>query len=309
MKKTLLNLATIALAFTSSFAQTTLTQHFEWALTDIQNPKIAVYSWGTGGANGFVAGNNTYGDIASVQLFDYSTGIVGPGTVSNLKVWIPIKTDNGGSINLRIYANNAGAIGTQLASVSVDIADIDTSAAGLMPIAGSTAGTFRGFYNVEVNFTTPVAFTGSGFWGAYTFGTGTNVISGMTTDDVQASYPFASTHSGVIASNNAFDNYGQYDLHIAHAIYPTVTMTPSSVVETSLEANMYAYDNSLYITTYEDNTFGVITITNMMGQTVETISHNGNYNIFNLNHLSAGIYVVTLTTPEGKSSTQKITIK
>jgi hypothetical protein len=308
MKKTLLSLAFGALAIMSSTAQTTLTQHFGWALADLQNPQIAIYSWGTGGADGFVAGNNTFGDLGSVQLFDYSTGIVGPGTVSNVKVWIPVKTDNGGSINVRLYANNAGAIGTQLGSVTVNIADIDTAGAALQVIPGTGTGTAVGIYNVSVDFTTPVAFTGSGFWAGYTFGTGTNVISGGTTTDNQASYPLATTHSGVISSANAFDNFGQYDLHIAHAIFPTVTMTPSSVEETVLATNMYAYDNRLYVTT-EDQTFGVLSITNLMGQTVETYTHNGRFETYELSHLSAGIYLVNLTTPAGKTFTQKISIK
>jgi hypothetical protein len=308
MKKTLLSLAFGALAMMSTTAQTTLTQHFDWALTDLQNPQISVYSWGTGGANGYVSGNNTFGDLASVQLFDYSTGIVGPGTVSNVKVWIPVKIDNGGSIDVRLYANNAGAIGTQLASMTIDIADIDTAFASLSFIPGTSPGTALGIYNVSVSFSTPVAFTGSGFWAGYTYGTGTNAIAGMTTIDNQTSYALATTHSGVIASNNTFDNYGQYDLHISHAIFPMVTMTPSSVEETVFASNMYAFDNRLYVTT-ENQTFGVLSITNLMGQTVETFTHNNNYSIYELGHLSAGVYIINLTTPAGKSATQKITIK
>jgi hypothetical protein len=302
MKKILLSILALT-SMASAFSQTTITEHFEWALSNIASPKIAVYNWSAGN---FVSGNNSFGDKASAQLFDSQLGITGPGTVSNVKTWIPIKNDQGGSIDIKIYANNGGAIGTELGSSTITIASIDTTQAGIGLI--TSGADFLGVYNVDVTFASPIAFTADGFFAVYTFGTGANVVAGGTTVDSVAAYSLAGTHSGVISSTDAFDNYAQYNLNVAHAIFPTVTFdAPSAIGENKLDVTIYAFENELFVNSTENLNNAQVNILNTMGQTVDSFNVNGTANRFNLSNLSAGVYLVNIYS-EGAVKTSKITI-
>jgi hypothetical protein len=280
----------------ASIAQTVLTNHFSWALTDPANPQIAVYSWGTGGADGFVSGNNTYGDLASVQLFNSATGVTGAGTVSKAYVWIPIKNDAGGSINVNVYANNAGAVGAVLGTQTVTIASIDTTQAGLGVILDGAAVT--GLYNVEVTFATPVAFPAGGFWLGYTFGTGANVIAGGTTTINAAAYTLADTHSGVLDATGAFDNYGQYDVDVAHAVFPEVTFTANLSTE-AIAAKVYPNPAADVLNISVAEPMASIELVGVDGRVVLSTAASGFDTTLDVSALRPGVYYYTITTEKG----------
>lgn len=229
-------------AFGYANAQTNLTSHFEWALTNPQNPQIGVYTLGAG--NGYLSGNNSTGATAQVQLFDSQTGITGAGSINSIKMHVAVKNDNGGSFNMKVWANNGGALGAELASQSFTLASVDTTQAG-MSLIMTQAGGIGGIYNVEATFTTPISFTSSGFWVGFTIPTtaGDTVVA-LTTLDNSTSYTLANTHTGLVVSNN-FASYGSNNIHCALAVFASVTFGGSTVaVEETLGINnTVAYPN------------------------------------------------------------------
>jgi len=77
-------------------------------LTDHMVGTPSFYTWGA--VNGYIAGNNSYGDEAIVQWFDEDYGAIGGGTVEGVLILINYKTDAGGSFDVVIYEDVAGDI-------------------------------------------------------------------------------------------------------------------------------------------------------------------------------------------------------
>ncbi len=63
---------------------------------------------------GYISGNNDYGDKAKMQLFDASSGVYGPGQIIGILIAAPIKyrTFPATSVVLAIRENNNGVPGT-----------------------------------------------------------------------------------------------------------------------------------------------------------------------------------------------------
>src|SRR5690606_34534711 len=102
-------------------------------------PQIAYYSWQEG--NGYVSGNNAYGDLGAVQKFDASYGVNGTGTIDAVKMYIPYKSNTSGSgtITVGVWEDNGGNLGALLVSKTVDMSSIDTTAAGMQAVVVGSA--------------------------------------------------------------------------------------------------------------------------------------------------------------------------
>jgi hypothetical protein len=144
-------------------------------------------------------------------------------------------------------------------------------------------------------------------WSVITQVTGpcTVTVSGQTTD--VCAWVAGVGHTALSATGDANDpnlvnNFDCFDVSLA-LYQEEIAATEKLAIE------MYEFEGKVYVTTGLDVSFGQLTVTNLMGQTVETFTHNNNYSIYELGHLSAGVYILNLTTPAGKSATQKITIK
>ena len=150
MKKGLLTIgAILALSLSINAQVDTLSEFFTGTPT--------VYGVTAGGT---VSGNNAYGDLQKMQLFDPTHGVAASGTITGVALWVPIKVDAGGSFDVAIWADNNGTPGTTtLATKTITIASVDTTTAGY-GLAGTT-----GFFNVVANFSTPVAIPSNHkFW-------------------------------------------------------------------------------------------------------------------------------------------------
>lgn len=305
MKKFYTLLAVALFSFgTNAQTATTLTSHFSPALVNPASPAIAVYSWEDDG--GFVSGTNAYGDKGAIQLFDAAYGVTGSGVITNVKVFAPIK-DGTGSITVGIWDNPTSGNPTLLGSKVVDLADIDTVSANTGFLLDGT--TLLGLYNVDVTFDTPIAIPANqSFFAGILFPTESGAaIAVLTTDGDDYVFTDAETHAGAILSDGAFDNYGQYNVMVSLAVFPTIMLGTSVSVDATSKLNFSASPNPAndVLTITADEAITSVVVTNLEGKVVAN-SSNG---IVQVSELTAGLYIYTATTVNGNIATNKFVKK
>lgn len=281
---------------------TTITSHFEGALTN--PPQIGYYTW-TPATDGYVSGNNTYGDKSVVQLFDANSGVTNSGTIDGVKVFIAHKANAGGSITVGVWENNNGNVGTLLGSQVFTLASVDTSQAAMQIIG--TAPSIKGIYNVSATFTTPIAIPASKSFFAgvilpTTAAAGDTAVVLTTAGSFQS--PNNATHAGVIESTDEFISYSdatQGQLKIGNAIFPTVTMSTVSVANV-LKAQTRLYPNPANdIVNIEFGTSDVtaVTVLDLNGKVIlNSAVNNGNVTL-NVSDLEVGMYMYQAIDAEG----------
>ncbi len=291
MKKLLLSLSVFAATFAANAQMDTISAHC--TASNIYSGLIDnVAPIDTG----FYAGNNAYGDLAKMQLFDATHGVTGAGTINGVAFLTVAKVDGGGSIQVSIWADNNGApnYATPLGTTSVTLASIDTAVANTDVLGDGN------FYNHIAMFTNPVAIPANGkFWAGIVLPTGQNLFA------TGISYPWngdGATHTGEIWSNGSFYTFGDatngWGLDVALTIFPIVNFT-AGLNENVIAASVYPNPatSDLNIKTTEDIASVVVTTTD--GKTVAT----GNSSNINVASLNAGMYIYTVTTVSGKIAT------
>jgi len=247
--------------------------------------------------SGFIAGNNMYGDLAKMRLFDAANGVTGAGTINGV-AFLTIARVGTGSINVAVWPDNAGApnYASPLATTTVMLSAIDTSLANTDYLADGN------FYNHVAMFTAPVAIPANGkFWagvvlptgGTSLWATGISTPAGGTGD----------THTGEIQSGGTFFTFDNgtnatWQLDASITVYPIVNFTAGineNVISTSVYPN--PANTELNIKTTEDITSVVVTTTD--GKTVVT----GTSSNINVSELNAGMYIYQVTTVSGKIGT------
>lgn len=307
MKK-LYFLAVSLLLGAGAIAQTTVTSHFEGAVSDPnpQNWQIGTYTWGPG--NGYVSGTNTYGDKVILQLFDSNYGVSGAGTVDNVKLHIAQKDDagNGTLVTVGIWENNSGTPGSLIGSADIEIAAIDTALASTQFIMDGS--TVKGVYNLDVTFSSPVTIPANGsYFAGITLPTPTEASNGdtivVTTTIAGGSYDFAdaSTHAGAVDANDAFASYGASSIAIANAIFPTMNFT-SGIAENNLDITVYPNpaENVLNIDAAES--LSSVKVIGMDGRVVIDADVNGNNTSIDVSGLEAGSYYYEVVSVNGDVS-------
>jgi len=284
MKKLYFAILSIAFVSASASAQVNDTIYSHIAGT------LAYYTWN--GGNGYATGNNSYGDKAIVQLFDNTHGVTlgGAGTINGVLLFVASKDNAGGTYTVNIWSDNAGAPGTVLGSKIVTLAATDTSLAATTLLGGMTA------YNVNANFTVPIAIPTSGkFWAGVTLPTtaaagDTLVLWGNSDND----FGDATTHSGVIDNTNAFVSFNAAGIDIASAIFPYVTYTSFvGVEENSVVSSVYPNPtNGLVNFTFANGETNYIIVRDISGRTVAKIDVNSSLKVAtDFSELENGTYV------------------
>ena len=292
MKKLLLSLTVFASAFAANAQVDTLSAHCSPATTysGLLDNVAPIDS-------GFIAGNNLYGDLAKMRLFDAANGVTGSGTISGVAFMTIFKAGTG-SINVAVWPDNAGApdYANPLASTTVQLSAIDTTFANTSFLADGN------FYNHVAMFTSPVNIpAGNKFWagivlptgGTSVFATGISTPANGTGD----------THTGEIQNGGTFFTFDNgttatWQLDASITVYPIVDFTlglNENLISTSVYPNPASTE--LNIKTSEEITSVVITTTD--GKTVAT-GNNSNINVASLN---AGMYIYKVTTVSGKIGT------
>ena len=291
MKKLLLSIGVVASSFAAMSQVDTLTAHF------MGNPAL-YYADAAPFDSGYVSGNNAFGDVAKMQLFDNTNGVIGAGTINKVAMAIPVKMGTG-SVLVAIWADNAGApanLASPLGSVIVPLSSIDTAAAAFDICDGTR------FYNHVAAFSSSVAIPANGkFWAGVVLPTGAgNGIALFTNNNTTNPLPAgAAGKSGEIWNDATFHTMAAaWGVPLSFSIYPIVNFTAGvneNVASTSVYPN--PANTELNIKTTEEISSVVITTTD--GKTVAT----GNTSNINVSELNAGMYIYQVTTVSGKIGT------
>lgn len=292
MKKLLLSVALVAAGFAANAQLDTLSAHCN---------ATTLYSGVIDDAapidSGFIAGNNFYGDLAKMMLFDGTHGVVNGGNITGVAFFTLAKVDAGtGSIQVGIWPDNNGTptFASPLGITTVTLASIDTSAANTMNLGDGNP------FNHVAMFTNPIAIpAGNKFWAGVVLPTGQNLWA------TAISTPFAdgATHSGEIQGNGTFYTFDNgttatWQLDASMTIYPIVDFV-ASIQENVIEASVYPNPANDVLNIKIDGTIESVVVTTLDGKVVASTSSNA----VNVNELASGMYIYTVKTTEGKIAT------
>jgi hypothetical protein len=289
MKKILLSIGVVLSAAAANAQVDTLTEFFTGTPT--------VYGVAASGGGGYLAGNNGYGDLSKMQLFDGTHGVNGGGSITSLLLWAPIKSDagTGGSFRAVIWANNAGTPGAELGSTTITLASVDTTVAALNVAEAAVA------YNVAANFTSAIAIPANGeFWAGIVLPTTAgDTISLVTNTD--GDFADAVTHTGEFWSDNTFHTFGDpnnWGSLIAIAVFPVVNFQ-AALTENELIASVYPNPASDVLNINLKANATTVSIISMDGKVVSTQNVSSNTVAVDLSNVLAGAYIYEIVAENG----------
>lgn len=284
MKKILLSIGVVLTSISLNAQVDTLTEFFTGT------PKI----YGASGG-GTIGGNNGYGDLAKMQLFDSTYGVTGGGAITNLLLWAPIKTGSTGTFRAVLWENNAGVPGAELGSVTLPLSSVDTAFANVM-IAEMAVG-----YNVSANFASAIPIPANGsFWAGVVLPASAGDTLGLMTN-TDLDFADALTHTGEFWSDGTFHTFGDttnWDLQIALSVFPVVEFE-AGVNENTINASVYPNpaNDVLNIKLTENATS--VSILGMDGKVISTESVNSNLVAVNVSNLVSGVYFYEVVAENG----------
>ncbi len=293
MRKILLSVIAFAGVSATSFGQIdTLSEFFTGTPTVYGIDQVAPAD------SGYLFGNNAYGDVAKMMKFDATTGLAGSGTIKSVLVGIAGKVDMGGSMKIKVWDfSSATVLGAELGSITVPLAQIDTTVAGY-----ALAGGAPRIYNVAVNFPTAIAIPASG-----AFLVGVELPSSTTGAVAIISNTFGDFAA---ATTNTLELWADNTLHTvpsawgtgvtsALAIFPVVNYTVG-IDELNLTSSIYPNPATNEV---NFNLNGVqmsnIKVYGLDGKLImenELNSASGQINVASLNN---GMYICEITSQNG----------
>lgn len=292
MKKILLSLGVVMASFAFN-AQNTISGFFTGNLALYGLDDVMPID------SGYVAGNNYYGDKAKIQKFDATHGIPGGGTITGVKLGIPVKVDGGGSYTVQVWDDNAGVPGTVLGSKTMTIASIDTAFAAFAVCDAPSTGV----YNVQVNFNTPITIPANKtFYVGVVLPTGNNLIALL--HNAQNSFADALTHTWEQWSDDSFNSFGDpqnWNLKIALAIFPLVNFTAGINEEEAASLTVYPNPANDVLNVAINGTIETVSVISMDGKVVISENVNASNTAVNVAGLNAGVYVYEVKTATGST--------
>ena len=302
MKKGLLTIsALLALSITTKVSAQVDT------LNEFFTGSLGIYGVGPMPDDGYIAGNNTYGDKAKMMLFDDQYGVYSTGKIDGVLVGIERKVNAGGNFSVAIWADNNGTPASiPLVSKTFTVASIDTTTNNYKLVGDI------GFYNVDVTFDTPIEIpTSRKFWAGIilptTAGDTLNLITNTDGD-----FTDAQTHTGEIFSNDAFSNLkDSWGVDFAMAIFPKVNFISDAGIN-ELEGIKYEVFpnpvNDILNFNLKENCKS-IEILSLEGKSLSIENINGTTSKVNVANLTSGVYMFKLTNDKGQVSTNKFVKK
>ena len=285
MKRILLSIGVVMTSMVAtSQVMDTLTEFFTGTPT--------LYSAQGGGV---ASGNNAYGDLAKMQLFDGTYGVAGGGAITNLLLWAPIKVGTTGTFRAVIWANNAGVPGAELGSATISLSAVDTAMSAMMFAENSVV------YNVNATFASPIAVPANlSFWAGIELPTATGSgIALMTNTD--GDFPAGLTHTGEFWEDNTFHTFGDpqnWNLKVALAIFPVINFVAGVNAN---EVNASVFPNPavdvLNINLSENATS--VAVLGMDGKVISKEVVSSNAIAVNVADLVSGVYFYEVTTENG----------
>ncbi len=305
MKKGLLTMgAFLALTITS-----TLNAQVD-TLTEFFSGNVKLYGLDTDATidSGYVGGNNVYGDVAKMQLFDATHGVVESGTITSVLIAVPVKTDGGGSFQVCIWTDAAGTPSAiPVATKNITLASVDTTLAG-WNIAEAT-----GFYNVVATFATPVTIPSNRkFWAGVILPSTAGNEMALLTDSI-GDFAEAVTHTGEFWNDATFHTFGDvnnWGINCALAIFPVVNFAVNGLEEnTTTTASVYPNPAVNELNFNLNGKVSSITILSLDGKVISTTNVNGTSASVNVSDLTSGIYMYQVNTLNGSVVTNKFVKK
>lgn len=265
------------------------------------NDTLTYYSVGAANGGGYVSGHNGYGDLAKAEFFSYTGG---PATIPAVAILFAVgkagTTPN--TFNVKVWADSAGTVGTELASTSLTYAqvkeDVDSSRTTM------------------VAFPTPVAVMGSFYVGIeFTYAAG-DTVAMVTNKSGNTPSPGTAWEKWSDGSWYAYSSSSSWGLELSHLIFRVLCTESVSINDGLLgQFNLFPNPNtgtfSLEVRNAESKN-AVMTVTNVQGQVVYTenldfTSGSLSKNV-DLGALANGLYIVNIAS-EGKVSNHKLVIQ
>ncbi len=247
--------------------------------------------------NGYVAGNNGYGDLAKANYFAQPSGY---DEINSAYFWFYVATDAGTTtnVNFNVWADNGGTVGSVLATKAVALSDIVSD-------VNSSSMT-------QVTFDTPVPITGAFYVGVeLPQASGDTLALVSNTDgDTNPGIAWEQWDTGVWY---AFSDSSAWIMNLALGIFPVVCPdgTGNTVVENQKGDYLGVFpnpNNGHFGITYISNKVKKFTlnIVSVDGRTVYTESFTKNYPMFrkdfDFSNFSKGIYSLQVVSDKGTSN-------
>ncbi len=288
MKKLLLSTALFSASFAINAQIDTLSEYYSSPSTFYIIDQAAPID------SGFVTGNNFYGDLGKLSLFDNTNGVNNGGSIKSILLGIALKNGTG-SFQVGVWADNAGApanLASPLGVVTVDLADVDTTSAAYLPIGAGPA-----FYNHSATFSSAIPMpAGNKFWAGVILPVQTGLISLYSTEI--DTYPAGDTHCGEIFGDGTFHTFGDAagwgGLGIAMAIFPVVDFV-AGVNENVISAKVYPNPANDVLNISINEEIESVSIVTLDGKVVATSTGS----TVNVAELTSGMYIYEITTANG----------
>lgn len=294
MKKILLSVIAFAGVSATSFGQTdTISEFFTGTPTVYGVDAVAPAD------SGYLFGNNAYGDVAKIMKFDAVTGYTGTGFIKSALIGIAGKVDAGGSLKVKVWAYSSNSVlGAELASVTVPLSQVDTSAAAFAFAGGSPR-----IYNLAVNFPTQIVVPASG-----SFMVGVELPTNAT-----GAVALISNTAGnfAAAATNTFEIWNDNTLHTvpaswgasvtcALAIFPVVKYSAAGVDELNLTSSIYPNPATNEVNfTLNGVQMSNIKVYGLDGKLILDNEVNATAGQIDVSSLNNGMYICEITSANG----------
>jgi hypothetical protein len=288
MKKILLSLGVMLTSITLNAQVDTLSEFFTGTPT--------IYGVATADGGGYLTGNNGYADVNKMMKFDASTGVTNGGFITDVLLWAPIKNDNGGSFKVKVWSYvDATTLGTELGSVTVNLADLDTSFMAYQ-FVGTTV------YNFTASFTNPIAIPASE---EFVVGVELPSTSGDTLvliSNTDGDFSLCATNSFEVWSDQTFSdlNTSWQGLNIAMGIFPVVNFVAGVDEKSALSAKTYPNPATDVLNIQLNTNASSVSILGLDGKVISTEKVNSNDVSVNVANLVSGMYVYEVTSASGE---------
>ncbi len=243
---------------------------------------------------GYVAGNNSYGDLAKADFFDSYA----PATrIEGAMIWFGVATGTG-NFTVAVWDDAGGSPGTIIGSETVSIATIAPDV---------TNQTYS-----QITFASPITIPGNFYLGVILPTTSGDTIAVITNDDGETP-PNTAWEQWSDNVWYAYDDANSWGMVMTHAISPIVCYDPQTINNTeNVKINVYPNPTNDYVNVVS-NFSGqklMITITNMIGEVVDTYTFNdfraGTHKI-DMSGFDAGVYYLNINA-DNVTKTEKITL-
>ncbi|MEQ1734115.1 MAG: M43 family zinc metalloprotease [Bacteroidia bacterium] len=266
------------------------------------NDTLAIYRVGALASDGYVTGQNSYGDISKAERYDYpvsgfSTGL----TISGLHIYHGV-IKGSGSTAYNVWGETASMPGTVLGTKSV------------------VNSTFTPLQLNTVTFTTPISITNNTpFYVGYTFGN----VSGDTIAVVHTRFDNSTVnHAYEQFSDNSWHSFTEspasWGANVSIMVWPIVCPTTTvglAQVKQNLTNNAYIFPNPnngtfSVMLVFDEQTDATITVTDLLGKQimVRNVTNVTQQEVaLNLANAGVGTYLVTIKTNNG-TTTKRVVV-